>query len=176
MAMRWYVVHVHSGYEKKIKEALSEMIEKESLQDYFGEILIPSQEVVEVRRGKKYTREKSFFPGYVMIQMDLTDQAWHAVKNINKVSGFLGNKGRPSPISSKEAERLLQQVEEGVGTQFSNVTFEIGEQIKVCDGPFATFNGVVEEVDSEKNRLKVSVSIFGRSTPVDLDFSQVEKL
>ncbi len=176
MAMRWYVVHVHSGFENKIKDALQEVIEQKGFQESFGDILIPTQEVVEVRRGKKYTREKNFFPGYILVQMDLTDETWHAVKNINKVSGFLGNRGKPSPISAKEAERLLQQVEEGVDTPLSDITFEIGEQIKVCDGPFATFNGVVEEVDSDKHRLKVSVSIFGRSTPVDLDYTQVEKL
>ena len=164
MAMRWYVVHVHSGFENKVKEALLELIEKKGFGSAFGEILIPTQEVVEIRRGKKYTKEKNFFPGYMLVQMDLTDETWHAVKSINKVSGFLGTKDRPSPVSAKEAERLLQQVEEGVDAPLSNITFEIGEQIKVCDGPFATFTGVVEEVDSDKSRLKVSVSIFGRST------------
>jgi transcriptional antiterminator NusG len=176
MALRWYVVHVHSGYENKIKESLLDLIEKKGFQESFGEILIPSHEVTEVRRGKKYTREKNFFPGYILIQMDLTDQAWHAVKSINKVSGFLGTKDKPSPISKKEAERLMQQVEEGVETPMSDLIFEIGEQVKVSDGPFATFSGVVEEVDSDKCRLKVSVSIFGRSTPVDLDYTQVEKV
>lgn len=175
MAKRWYVVHVYSGFEKKVKEAILEQVEKKNLQDYFGDVLIPTHEAVEVRRGKKVTAEKKFFPGYILIQMEINEETWHLVKNTNKVTGFLGGKEKPSPISQAEAERLIKQVEEGPKNSVSQVSFEIGEQLRVADGPFASFNGIVEEVDEEKQRLKVTVSIFGRSTPVDLDFSQVEK-
>lgn len=176
MAMRWYVVHVYSGYEHKVAEAIQEQVEKDGLQEKFGEILIPSQEVVEVRRGKKVSRDKKFFPGYILIQMEMHDTTWHLVQNIPKVTTFLGAKGRPSPVSQAEAKRLMQQMEEGVSMADKGLSFEVGEQLRVSDGPFASFNGVVEEVDHEKSRLKVTVSIFGRSTPVDLEFTQVEKL
>jgi len=177
MAHHWYVINVHSGFEKKVTEAIQEKIEKSSLADKFSEILVPTHEVVEVRRGKKVPVEKKFFPGYVLIKMDLTEETWYLVKNISKVSGFLGARGKPAPISEAEAVRLLNQVEQGAaGGSVAQETFEIGEQVRVCDGPFASFNGVVEEADQEKSRLKVTVSIFGRSTPVDLDFDQVEKV
>jgi len=176
MALRWYVIHVYSGFEHKVAEALREQAAKKGLEKSIVDVMVPSQTVVEVRRGKKVDAEKKFFPGYVLVKMELSDEAWHLVKNTPKVTGFLGGKERPSPISNAEAERLLQQVEEGVGSVAGKVTFEIGEQLRVCDGPFSSFNGVVEEVDEEKSRLKVTVSIFGRATPVDLDFSQVEKL
>lgn len=176
MTMRWYVIHVYSGFENKVTESLREQIQKKGLEEKFGDILVPSHEVMEVRRGKKVAREKKFFPGYILIQMDLNDETWHLVKATPKITGFLGGKGRPSPLSDTEAQRLLHQVEEGVSGPANEIVFEIGEQLRVCDGPFASFNGVVEEVDQEKNRLKVMVSIFGRSTPVDLDYTQVEKL
>jgi transcriptional antiterminator NusG len=177
MSHRWYVVNVHSGSEKKVAEAIREKVEKNALSDKITEILVPTHEVVEVRRGKKVTAEKKFFPGYVLVKMELTEDAWYLIKNISKVSGFLGGRGKPVPITEAEAMRLLSQVEQGVsGSTVSQKMFEIGEQVRVSDGPFASFNGLVEEVDTEKARLKVSVSIFGRSTPVDLEFDQVEKI
>lgn len=177
MAHRWYVVNVHSGSEKKVAEAIREKVEKNGLSEKIVEVLVPTHEVMEVRRGKKTMAEKKFFPGYVLVKMELTEDAWYLIKNISKVSGFLGSRGKPSPISEAEAARLLNQVEQGAsGAAVSQRMFDIGEQVRVSDGPFASFNGVVEEVDQEKSRLKVSVSIFGRSTPVDLEFDQVEKL
>lgn len=176
MALRWYVVHVYSGFENKVAEALREQIEKKGFEALFGDILVPSQKVVEVRRGKKINMERKFFPGYVLVKMDMNDDTWHLVRNIPKVTGFLGGKERPSPISNAEAERLIRQVEEGVSAVAGKVSFDIGEQLRVCDGPFASFTGVVEEIDEERSRLKVTVSIFGRATPVDLEFSQVEKI
>ena len=176
MALRWYVVHVYSGFEKKVADAIREQAESKGMGDLLPEVLVPTEEVVEVRRGQKVNAERKFFPGYVLVQMDLTDESWHLVKNTPKVTGFLGGKGRPIPISQREAERLLQQVQEGVDRPKPSVTFEIGEQVRVSDGPFTSFNGVVEDVDEERTRLKVAVSIFGRSTPVELEYSQVEKL
>jgi transcriptional antiterminator NusG len=176
MAFRWYVLHVYSGFENKVEQSLREQIEKKSLQDKFQEILVPSQEVTELRRGKKVKADKKFFPGYILIKMDMNDETWHLVTSTPKVTGFLGAKGRPTPISQVEADRLLKQVSEGVKGAASTLHFEVGEQLRVCDGPFATFTGVVEDVDDERQRLKVMVSIFGRSTPVDLEFSQVEKI
>ncbi|MCL2469785.1 MAG: transcription termination/antitermination protein NusG [Alphaproteobacteria bacterium] len=176
MAQRWYVIHVYSGFEKKVAQMIRETAIKKGLEDYFSEILVPTEEVVELRRGKKVNTERKFLPGYVLIKMDLSDESWHLVKNTAKVTGFLGSGSKPSPISQKEAERILNQVQEGFERPKSSIVFEVGEQVRVADGPFASFNGVVEDVDESKSRLKVAVSIFGRATPVELEYTQVEKL
>ena len=175
MAMRWYVLHVYSGFEKKIAESIGEQARQKGMEDLFEEILVPTEEVIELRRGQKVSSERKFFPGYVLIKMELGDDSWHLVKNTPKVTGFLGNRGRPSPISQAEAERILHQVKKGVERPKPSITFEIGEQVRVADGPFNSFTGYVEEVDEERSRLKVAVSIFGRATPVELEYSQVEK-
>jgi transcription termination/antitermination protein NusG len=176
MASRWYVIHVYSGFEKKVAAAIREQAEQKGLGERFEEILVPTEEVVEVKRGAKVNSERKFFPGYVLIKMDLDDQTWHLVKNTAKVTGFLGGRGRPSPISEAEAARIMRQVQEGIERPKPSITFEVGEQVRVSDGPFTSFNGVVEEVDEEKSRIKVAVSIFGRATPVELEYSQVEKV
>jgi transcriptional antiterminator NusG len=175
MAARWYVLHVYSGFEKKVAEAIEDQAQQQGMEDLFEEVLVPTEEVIELRRGQKVTAERKFYPGYVLVKMELTDESWHLVQNTPKVTGFLGSRGRPSPISQREAERILHQVQEGVERPKPSVTFEVGEQVRVADGPFTSFNGFVEEVDEERARLKVAVSIFGRSTPVELEYSQVEK-
>ena len=177
MAMRWYVVHAYSGFEKSVQKTLVERIERAGMAHMFGQILVPIEEVVEVRSGQRSISERKFFPGYVLVEMEMTDETWHLVKSTPKVSGFIGGTGmRPTPISQKEVDRIMHQIQEGVEKPRPKVQFEIGEQLRVTDGPFADFNAVVEEINYEKNRLKVSVSIFGRLTPVEVDFSQVEKV
>jgi len=176
MTLRWYVVHAYSNYENKVKLALEEKIELAGLQAHFGKILVPTEEVVEMRMGQQRKSERKFFPGYVLVQMELTDDTWHLVRNIPRVLGFIGGTSdRPAPISDKEANAILNRVEEGVNKPRPKVLFEVGEVIRVIDGPFKDFNGNIEEVNYEKSRLKVSVLIFGRSTPVELEFGQVEK-
>jgi transcriptional antiterminator NusG len=174
--MRWYVVHTFSGFEKQVSRSLKEHIVRAGMQDQFGEILVPTEEVVEMKSGQKKTSERKFFPGYVLVKMEMNDETWHLVKNVPKVSGFIGGSGtKPTPISEKEAQAILQQVQEGVEKPRPKFSFSPGEQVRVIDGPFLDFNGTVEDVNFEKSKLKVSVSIFGRQTPVELDFSQVEK-
>ena len=175
MAMRWYVLHVYSNFEKKVAESIREQADQKGLTDHFEQIVVPTEEVVEIRRGQKVNTERKFFPGYVLLKMELSDRAWHLVKNTPKVTGFLGSGNKPIPISETEAMRIMQQVQEGVERPKPSITFEIGETVRVADGPFTSFNGVVEEVDEEKGRVKVSVSIFGRATPVELEYGQVEK-
>ena len=176
MASRWYVIHVYSGFEKKVALAVREQAEQKGLATRFEEILVPTEEFVEVKRGAKVSSERKIFPGYVLIKMDLDDETWHLVKNTAKVTGFLGGRGKPLPISDAEAARIIHQMQEGIERPKPSITFEIGEQVRVSDGPFTSFNGVVEEVDEEKSRVKVAVSIFGRATPVELEYSQVEKV
>ena len=176
MTKRWYVVHVYSGFEKKIAQQIKEQAAQKGLADLIDEVLVPAEEVVELRRGQKVNAERKFFPGYVLAKMEMTDDTWHLVKDTPKVTGFLGTKMRPSPISEAEADRIIKQSAEGVENRRPAILFEIGEQVRVADGPFTSFNGTVEEIDEEKGRVKVSVSIFGRSTPVDLEYSQVEKV
>ena len=176
MTARWYVVHAYSGFEKKVAQSIREQADGIGMAEMFEEILVPVEEVVEVRRGQRVNAERKFFPGYVLVKMDMTDDAYHLVKNTPKVTGFLGPAGRPSPISEAEAAHIMHQVQEGVERPKPSVTFEIGEQVRVSDGPFTSFNGFVEDVDEERARLKVAVSIFGRATPVELEYSQVEKV
>jgi transcriptional antiterminator NusG len=176
MAMRWYIVHAYSNFERKVAESIKERAVAAGLSDLFEQVLVPMEEVVEMRRGRKVSSERKFFPGYVLVKMALNDQTYHLIKSTPKVTGFLGTENKPIPITEEEAGRILQQVQEGVERPKPSVTFEIGEQVRVADGPFASFNGLVEEVDEERARLKVAVSIFGRATPVELEFGQVEKI
>ncbi len=175
MAMRWYIIHVYSGFEHKVEQAIREQAQIKGLADRFEEVMVPSEEVVEMRRGQKVSSDRKFFPGYVLVKVDLDDESWHLVKNTPKVTGFLGAGGRPVPISEAEAERIISQVKDGVERPKPLISFEIGEAVRVCDGPFASFNGLVEEVDDERARVKVAVTIFGRATPVELEYTQVEK-
>lgn len=177
MAQRWYVVHAYSGYENKVKNALAEYVERAGLEGSFGEILVPSEEVVEIRDGKKRTSERKFFPGYVLVQMEMTEDSWHLVKSVPQVMGFIGGTSdRPAPISQKEVDRILQRVETSVDKPRPKVIYEPGEMVRVTDGPFKEFEAVIEAVDYDKNKLQVSVLIFGRSTPVELEFGQVVKI
>jgi len=177
MTARWYVLHVYSGFEKKVATSIKEQAEQKGMVELFEQVLVPMDNVVEMRKGnKKVNAERKFFPGYVLVKMEMTDETWHLVKNTAKVTGFLGSKGRPMPITESEAERLLKQIKEGIDKPKPSITYEAGEQVRVIDGPFTSFNGMVEEVDEDKTRLKVSVSIFGRPTPVELEYAQVEKV
>ena len=176
MSLRWYVVHAYSNFEQRVKQSLEERVERYGMQDKFGEILVPTEEVVEMRDGQKRSTSRKFFPGYVLVQMELDDDTWHLVKDVPRVLGFIGGTAdRPAPISEDEANRILNRIQEGVEKPRPKVLYEVGEVVQINDGPFNDFSGVVEDVDYEKNRLRVAVLIFGRSTPVDLEFGQVEK-
>ncbi len=176
MTARWYVVNVYSGSEKKVAESIREQAVLKKMDDKILEVLVPTEQVVEVRKGAKVNAEHKFFPGYILVKMEMSDDTWHIVKDTPRVSGFLGSRNKPQAISEREVKRIMEQIEEGIERPQTQVYFEVGEQIRVTDGPFASFVGVVEEVDNEKTRLKVSVSIFGRYTPVELEFNQVEKI
>ncbi|MFD1243593.1 transcription termination/antitermination protein NusG [Paralysiella testudinis] len=177
MAKQWYVVHAYSGFEKNVQKTLKERIEREGMADYFGQVLVPVEEVVDIKNGRKTISERKFFPGYVLVEMEMTDDSWHLVKSTPRVTGFIGGTGnRPLPIMQREVDAILQQVQTGVEKPKPKVQFEVGQQVRVSEGPFADFNGVVEEVNYERNKLRVSVQIFGRETPVELEFAQVEKI
>ena len=173
--MNWYIVQAYSGFEKKVAENIKDIMAKNSLQSSLGEVLVPTHNVTEVKKGKRTQKEKKYFPGYVLVKLDLSKLIYHKIKNIQKVSGFLGPEGNPVPVSDNEVKKIMNQITETESNPASGMTFEIGEKVRVCDGPFASFSGLVEEIDEEKSRLKVSVSIFGRPTPVDLEYNQVEK-
>jgi transcriptional antiterminator NusG len=173
--MNWYIVQAYSGFEKKVVESIKDALTKNKLESHLGESLVPTQEVTEVKKGKRTKKQKKYFPGYILVQLEMTKQVFHLIKSLQKVSGFLGSGDKPTPIMSSEIQRIMDQVSESAINPKSGISFEIGEKVKVCDGPFASFNGLVEEIDEEKSRLKVSVSIFGRATPVDLEYNQVEK-
>jgi len=175
MAMRWFVVQVYSGFEDKVESMLRENAERAGQAEKFGEIMVPREEVVELKDGQKVTSQRKFFPGYIMVEMELNDETWHVVKDTRQVSGFLGSGGKPRPVPQSQVDQLRRQIEEGIERPKPKVLFDVGEAVRVIDGPFASFNGVVEEVDEDKAKLKVSVSIFGRPTPVELDYVQVEK-
>lgn len=176
MSARWYVVHVYSGSEKKVAESIKEQVIIKKMEDKILDIIVPTEEVIEVKKGAKVSSERKFFPGYVLVNMVMSDDSWHVIKNTPKVTGFLGSRNKPQAISEAEAKRIITQMQEGVERPQTIVKFEVGEQVRVADGPFASFVGLVEEVDGEKQRLKVSVSIFGRSTPVELEYTQVERV
>ena len=173
--MNWYIVQAYSGFEKKVVESIKDILKKHNLSEKIEDVLVPTHQVTEVKKGKRTKKESKYFPGYVLLKIELTKQIYHLIKNLTKVSGFLGSGDKPTPISDTEIQRILGQVSESADSQKIGISFEIGEKVKVCDGPFASFNGLIEEIDEEKSRLKVSVSIFGRATPVDLEFNQVEK-
>lgn len=175
MAHRWYIIHAFSGFEKKVAQSIQEKAVQESLQDRIEEVIVPTEDVMEMRRGKKVTTERKFFPGYVLAKIDMDDRVWHMIKSTEKVTGFLGGSGKPVPVPQREVDEILRQIQEGVDQPKKAILFEIGDQIKVIDGPFESFVGTVEDVDHDKEKLKVAVSIFGRSTPVELDYTQVEK-
>ena len=176
MSARWYVVQVYSGFEQKISDSIMEQATKKGLADDIEEIMVPTEEVVEVKRGQRVQTERRIFPGYILIKMDMSDPGWHLIKNTDKVTGFLGGGRKPVPISQKEAEAMMKHIQEGVDSPRPSVVYDIGEELRVTDGPFASFNGTVEEIDEANQKLKVSVSIFGRATPVELDYAQVEKV
>ena len=176
MTARWYVVNVYSGSEKKVAESIREQAVLKKMDDRILEVLVPTEQVVEVRKGTKVNAEHKFFPGYILVKMEMSDDTWHVIKDTPRVSGFLGSRNKPQAISEKEVKRIMDQIEQGIERPTTQIYFEVGEQVRVNDGPFASFVGVVDEVDNEKSRLKVSVSIFGRYTPVELEFSQVEKI
>lgn len=173
---KWYIVHAYSNFEKKVAEAIREQAKTMGLEDCFSEILVPTEDVIEVRRGRKVNAERKFFPGYVLVKMNLTDEAYHLVKNTPKVTGFLGNQSRPAPVSEREVAQIIGVIEDGAERPRPMIQFEVGETVRVTDGPFASFNGSVEQVDEERARLRVTVSIFGRATPVELEYAQVEKV
>ena len=173
---KWYIVHAYSNFEKKVAESIREQAKVQGLEENFSDILVPTEDVVEIRRGRKVNSERKFFPGYVLVKMEMTDEAYHLIKNTPKVTGFLGSGNKPMPVSEKEVQRIVGAIEEGVERPKPTIQFEIGEQVRVTDGPFASFNGSVEQVDEERARLRVTVSIFGRATPVELEYGQVEKI
>mgnify|MGYP001213843794 FL=1 len=173
--MNWYIVQAYSGFENKVADNIKDVMAKNSLQSSLGEVLVPTHKVTEVKKGKRTQKQKKYFPGYVLVKLDLNKQIYHKIKNIQKVSGFLGPEGKPVPVSENEVKKIMNQLSETEANPSAGITFEVGEKVRVCDGPFASFSGLVEEIDDDKSRLKVSVSIFGRPTPVDLEFNQVEK-
>ena len=173
---KWYIVHTYSNFEKKVSEEIKRQAKIQSLSDLIEEVLVPTEEVIEIRRGQKHSAERKFLPGYVLVRARLTDEAYHLIKNTPKVTGFLGSDNKPMPLSEAEAQRIIHQVQEGIERPKPSISFDVGEQVRVSDGPFASFNGTVEEVDEARSRVKVAVSIFGRATPVELEFGQVEKL
>lgn len=176
MSARWYIVHTYSNFEKKAAEEIKRQAQIQGLEDLIEDVMVPTEKVVEVRRGQRVNAERKFLPGYILVKADLTDEAYHLIKNVPKVTGFLGQNNKPMPLRQSEVDRILNQVQEGAERPKSSITFEIGEQVRVADGPFTSFNGVIEEVDEDRSRVKVAVSIFGRATPVELEFTQVEKV
>ena len=173
--MNWYIVQAYSGFEKKVADSIKDVMAKSSMETNLGEVLVPTHKVTEVKKGKRTQKQKKYFPGYILVKLDLNKQIYHKIKNLQKVSGFLGPEGKPVPVSENEVKKIMNQITETETNPSAGITFEIGEKVRVCDGPFASFSGLVEEIDEDKSRLKVSVSIFGRPTPVDLEFNQVEK-
>ena len=173
--MNWYIVQAYSGFEKKVADSIKDVMAKSSMETNLGEVLVPTHKVTEVKKGKRTQKQKKYFPGYILVKLDLNKQIYHKIKNIQKVSGFLGPEGKPVPVSENEVKKIMSQITETETNPSAGISFEIGEKVRVCDGPFASFSGLVEEIDEDKLRLKVSVSIFGRPTPVDLEFNQVEK-
>lgn len=176
MSARWYIVHTYSNFEKKAAEEIKRQAQIQGLEDLIEDVMVPTEKVVEVRRGQRVNAERKFLPGYILVKADMTDEAYHLIKNVPKVTGFLGQNNKPMPLRQSEVDRILNQVQEGAERPKSSITFEIGEQVRVADGPFTSFNGVIEEVDEDRSRVKVAVSIFGRATPVELEFTQVEKV